>query len=167
MEEKKGFFKTLMSKPQTLEEAKRKTRKNMLLVGIVFGVFAVLFSLLHIIFGGIWAIFAAGVMVYFYVSWHIRDKRNFCSNCGAKFDYERCVSWVVEEAEIKSLSTNANSNRKQIIKKEITKLRFTCTCEECGNEKEFYEKFDTVLWYDDGSQKHNNLREMVKNYFNV
>ena len=165
--EKVGFLKALKVNPKTLSEAKEKTKAMTILCGIVFGVFVVLFCFLHILLALIWAVAAAGITLYLYAKWNQRNKRNFCSDCGARFDYERCVSWEVSNVERKTLNPNSNSQSKQAIQKDVATVEFKCTCEECGSEKNFSQKYDVTIWYDDGSRKDVNLKNVAKEYFKI
>ena len=117
--EKNGFLATLKSNPQTLDEAKKKTKANCILCAIVFGVFVILFSLLHILFGVLWAVAAAGIILYLKFKWDQKNKRNFCADCGARFDYEECVSWEVSEVERKTMNPDTNSQTKKAIQKDV------------------------------------------------
>ena len=169
-EEKRGikdWISDLKSDPKTLEEAKQKTKSTCILAGIVFGVFAVLFCLLHILLGVLWAVAAAGIIVFLNFKWNQKNQRNFCQDCGTRFDYEECVSWEVSDVERKTMTTNPNSQSKQVIQKDVATVVFTCTCAECGSEKTFSEKYDITLWYDDGSRKDVNLQNAAKNYFKL
>ena len=164
----KGFFEILKSDPQTLQEAKNKTKKTMVLIGIIFGIFVVLFCFLHILLAAIWLVASVLIMLYAYFSFNQKNSRNFCSDCGARFDYERCVAWEVEKVERKTLSTNPNAqNKKQEIQKDVATVNFTCTCEVCGSEKEFTQKHDLKIWYDDGTIKEINLQNAAKQYFKL
>ena len=165
--EKNGFLATLKSNPQTLDEAKKKTKANCILCAIVFGVFVILFSLLHILFGVLWAVAAAGIILYLKFKWDQKNKRNFCADCGARFDYEECVSWEVSGVERKTMNPDTNSQTKKAIQKDVATVVFTCTCRECGSEKSFSEKYDVTIWYDDGSRKDINLQNVAKNYFKL
>ena len=165
--EKKGFLALLKSNPQTLDEAKQKTKANCILCAIVFGVFIILFCLLHIILGALWAVVSVGIILYLKFKWNQKNKRNFCSDCGARFDYEECVSWEVSDVERKTMNPNTNSQSKQAIQKDVATVVFTCTCRECGSEKSFSEKYDVTIWYDDGSRKDINLQNVAKNYFKL
>lgn len=164
---KKGLLTTLKSNPQTLSEANAKTKATCILCAIVFGAFAVLFCFLHIILGVLWAVAAAGIILYLKFKWDQKSKRNFCSDCGARFDYEECVSWEVSDVERKTMNPNSNSQSKQAIQKDVATVAFTCTCKECGSEKTFSEKYDITIWYDDGSRKDVNLKNVAKNYFKL
>ena len=165
--EKKNFLALLKSNPQTLDEAKQKTKAECILTAIIFGVFTVLFCFLSIIIGVLWAVASVGIILYLYFKWNQKNKRNFCSDCGARFDYEECVSWEVSDVERKTMNTNPNSQSKQAIQKDVAKVVFTCTCKECGSEKNFSEKYDVTVWYDDGSRKDINLKNIAKNYFKL
>ena len=164
---KKGFFKTLKQNPKNLEEAKEKTRNLMILLAAVTLGVAVLASLLHIVFGII-ALIASSiglVSMYFYET--RKDKRNFCADCGARIDYENGVSWEVTDYDEKNYNTNSSSSGKQIVRKRIANVEFTCTCTECGSTRRFCEKYDVVLWYDDGTHTENNIKVMAENYFKI
>ena len=165
--EKKNFLALLKSNPQTLDEAKQKTKADCILAAIIFGVFTVLFCFFSIIIGVLWAVASVGIILYLYFKWNQKNKRNFCSDCGARFDYEECVSWEVSDVERKTKSKNPNVKSKQVIAKDVATVIFTCTCKECGNEKSFSEKYDITTWYDDGSCKDVNLQNVARNYFKL
>ena len=163
----KDLIADLKTDPKTLEAATRKTQSMCVLTAIVFGVFVVLFCFLHILLGVLWAVAAAGIILYLKFKWTQKNKRNFCQDCGARFDYEECVSWEVSEVERKTMNTNSNSQSKQAIQKDVATVVFTCTCKECGSERSFSEKYDVTIWYDDGSRKDVNLQNVAKNYFKL
>ena len=163
----KSRIADLKMDPQTLEEAKQKTESTCILAGIVFGVFAVLFCLLHILLGLLWAVAAVGILAFLKFKWEQKNKRNFCPDCGARYDYERCIAWEVSDVERKTMNTNPNAQGKQVIQKDVATVNFTCTCEKCGNERQFSNKYDITIWYDDGSRKDVNLQTAAKNYFKL
>ena len=136
----KNWISVLKSDPKTLEEAKQKTKSICILLGIAFGVFAVLLCWLSILLGVIYAVVAAGIIVFFNFKWNQRNQRNFCQDCGTRFNYEECVSWEVSDVETKTMNTNSNSQGKHVVQKEVATVVFTCTCKECGSERTFSEK---------------------------
>jgi transcription elongation factor Elf1 len=166
-EKKPGFFEVLKSTPQTLEAANKKTKYFFILVGAIALVFSVLAALLHIFFGIIMLVGCAGIFAFLYLKENQKNKRNFCSNCGTRIDYENGVAWKVTEYEDKNYTPNANSNNKQIIKKRIATVEFTCTCTECGDTKSFTQKYDAIVWYDNNTKKENNIAAMAENYFKI
>ena len=164
----KGFFETLKSSPKTMDEAKKKTKNLCIMVAVIFGVFVVLFSLLSIVVGLLWAVVAAGIIAYLYFVWTTQNKRNFCPACGTKYDYERCVAWQVSDVEIKEVNSNSNSSQgKQVIGKKMATVEFTCTCENCGDEREFTKRYEIATLYSDGTLKEYNIANMAKNYFKL
>lgn len=163
----KGWIADLKSDPKTLEEAKQKTKSTCILTGIIFGVFAVLFCLLHILLGLIWAVAAVGILAFLKFKWNQKNKRNFCPDCGARYDYEKCIAWQVSDVERKTMNRNPNAQGKQAIKKDVATVIFTCTCEECGSQRQFSNKYDITIWYDDGSRQDVNLQNAAKNYFKL
>ena len=165
--EKVGFFKLLKSDPKTVEEAKRKTRALTGFCAIIFGAFVILFLFLHFLIALIWGVVAIGILLYMSIKWNKQTKRNFCSECGTRFDYEESVSWQVTNVERKTMNTNSNSQSRQIDEKEIATVEFTCRCLNCGSEKSFREKFDVILWYTDGTRRDFNIEAMAKNYFKI
>ena len=167
MENKKGFFQILKQKPTTLEEAKQKTKNFCILMGVIFLVFSVLAALLHIFFGIIMLIGCGIILAVLYFKENQKNKRNFCKECGARIDYESGVEWEVTGFEEKDFNPNPNSNSKQIIKKKIAIVEFTCTCEDCGATRTFSQKYDAIIWYDNGTRKDNNIETMAKNYFKI
>ena len=74
----KELLADLKKNPQTLQEANDKTKSMCILTGIVFGVFAVLFCLLHILLGVLWAVAAVGIIVFLNFKWNQKNQRNFC-----------------------------------------------------------------------------------------
>lgn len=165
--EKKGFFEILKTAPQTLEEAKEKTKATTLLVAIIFAVFVVLFCLLHIILGLLWAVASVVIIMCMRLKWNQKNKRNFCPNCGEKFDYDRCVSWEISNVERKHLTPNQNASGKQVVQKDVATVVFTCTCQSCGTEKEFSQKHDVTVWYDNGTYKEIDLNNVARQYFKL
>ena len=165
--DKKGFIESLKQKPQTLAEAKQKTKNFFILVGAFAGVFSILCALLHILFGLIVALGSAGFLVFLFGKESQKNKRNFCSECGAKIDYQEGVTWEVTGYNDKEYTPNPNASGKQITSKRIANVHFTCTCLECGNAREFNEKYDVIIWYDDGTAKKNNVETLAKNYFKL
>ncbi|MBQ9784330.1 MAG: hypothetical protein IJW29_02400 [Clostridia bacterium] len=166
-EKKKGFFEVLKSKPQTLDEAKKKTKYFFILVGAIGLVFSVLAALLHIFFGIIMLVGCAGIFGFLYMKENQKNKRNFCPDCGARIDYENGVEWEVTKYDEKDYTPNANAKGKQVISKRIATVEFTCTCTECGAVKTFTQNYDAIVWYDDGTHKKNNIEAMAKNYFKI
>ncbi|MBR2388094.1 MAG: hypothetical protein IKB02_04930 [Clostridia bacterium] len=165
--EKKGFLKVLKSDPQTIEEANDKTNKMCIFVAIIFGVFVVLFSLFHIFIGLGWAVIAAFIILFMRIKWRSQNKKNFCSECGTRFYYDRCVSWETTDISTVSVPHSSNSQNAQVVEKDVANVHITCTCENCGSVKEFSKKFDVVLYYSDGREKSNNLKVLVANYFKL
>ena len=163
----KGFIDDLKRTPKTLEEAKTKTKKFFILIGGFALLFSVLCALLHIAFGLIVALGSAGLLAFLYSKENQKNKRNFCAECGERIDYERGVAWEVIKNEEKTCPTNSGSSGKQAIKKRMSTVQFTCTCISCGNVKEFTQTYETVVWYDDGTIKQNNVETFAKNYFKI
>ncbi len=165
----KNFFKVLKSTPQTLEEAKQKSKNLVLLMCGITLVFCVLVSLLlHILFGAVIAVVCLPFCGAIYLRENQRNKRNFCSACGAKMDYENGVAWKVTECEDKDYSPNpSQSGSKKVIRKKIATVEFTCTCVKCGNQSNFSKKFDIAIWYDNGTLEEKNLETLAKNYFDL
>ena len=133
----KDWVADLKSDPKTLEEAKKKTKSTCILAGIVFGVFAVLFCFLHILLGLLWGVAAAGIIEFLNLKWNQKNQRNFCQDCGTRFDYEEGVAWEVSNVERKTMNTNPNSQNKQVVQKDVATVVFTCTCTNCGSQKTF------------------------------
>ena len=96
-----------------------------------------------------------------------RVKNNFCQECGARYDYQRCVEWEVSDVVIKEKRLNPNSDRKQIAGIRVEHVDFTCTCEKCGNTISFTKKYQTGEVYDDGTVKKRNVESIIKKYFKV
>ena len=163
----KGFFKTLKSTPQTLAEAKQKTKNFIILMAIIGLVFSILCALVHILFGVLVAVGTAGIFGFLYLKENQKNKRNFCSECGARIDYQNGVAWEVINYDEKDYTPNSNAQGRQIIKKRIATVEFTCKCLECGAEKVFTQKYDAVIWYDDRTVKQNNIETMAKSYFDI
>ena len=166
-EKGKGFFATLKSKPETLAEAKQKTKNFFILVGGFTLVFALLCALVHILFGLIVAIGSAGIFAFLYFKENQKNKRNFCEKCGAKINYEQGVAWQVVGYDEKSYSPDTSKGGKQVIKKRIAQVEFTCTCSECGEIKSFTQNFDTVIWYSDRTVEKNDVESLAQNYFKL
>ena len=163
----KGFIESLKGTPKNLEEANQKTKNFYILLGIFGLIFSVLCALLHILFGMIVALGTAGIFAFLYFKDKKKNERNFCSDCGARIDYENGVAWEVTGYEDKEYTPNSNSNNKQVIKKRIATVEFTCTCTECGSTRSFIQKYDAVIWYDNNTHKTNNIETMAKNYFKI
>ena len=164
---KKGFIESLKQKPQTLEEAKQKTKNFFILIGAITGIISIVFALIHIIFGLIVALGSAGILAFLYMQENKKNKRNFCSECGARIDYETGVEWQVSGYDEKEYTPNSNASGRQVIGKRFATVEFSCSCHECGNTKEFTEKYDVVIWYNDGTVKKNNVETFAKNYFKI
>ena len=64
--DKKGFIESLKQKPQTLKEAKQKTKNFFILIGSFAGVFSILCALLHILFGLVVALGSAGLLAFLF-----------------------------------------------------------------------------------------------------
>ena len=164
----KSWLEAAKSDPQTLEEANKKTTVLCIGCGIVSVIFVILFCFIHILFAVIWAVASVGIIFYFKFILTKRNKRNFCADCGARFDYEKCVSWEVSEVERKSTPpTTDNPSGKYVVQKDVATVVFTCTCKDCGSERSFSEKYDITVWYYDGTIKEKNLKNEVKNYFKL
>ena len=135
----KGWIDDMKKNPQTLDEAKQKTKSTCILVGIIFAVFAVLFVFLHFLISLIWIVVGAGIIAYLYFKWSVQNVRNFCSKCGLRINYEDGVAWEVVNYEEKRIehTTDNNSDKKRAIKKRIATVDFTCTCLGCGEVKKF------------------------------
>ena len=142
---------------------------------IISAVFVAIFVAIGIIGGlilGAWAgicvaIFAVIVLLVWLPGELKRVKNNFCQECGARYDYQRCVEWEVSDVVIKEKRLNPNSDRKQIAGIRVEHVDFTCTCEKCGNEITFTRKYQTGEVYDDGTVKKRNIESMIKKYFKV
>ena len=163
----KGFFESIKSKPQTLQEANEKTKSTLILTAIIFAVISLVFIILIPIIGILVAIGCAGILVYFKITWTTQNKRNFCSECGARINYEKGVSWEVIEVNDKDCSVNSNSTSKQVCRKRIATVEFTCTCLECGAEKTFTKNFTIAEWYTNGTLREFNLDSMASGYFKI
>lgn len=96
-----------------------------------------------------------------------RVKRNYCQECGARYDYQSCVEWEVGEVELKEKRTNPNSDKKQITAIRVEHVDFNCTCARCGSESSFTQKYQTGEVYDNGSVKKRNIETMIRKYFKV
>ena len=70
----KGFIESLKQKPQTLEEAKQKTKNFFILIGAITGVISIVFALIHIIFGLIVALGSAGILAFLYMQENKKNK---------------------------------------------------------------------------------------------
>lgn len=93
--------------------------------------------------------------IMFLVSERPKIKRNYCKNCGEKYDYESDVSW----SEI-----SEDNNGKKI----VSTVEFECECGNCGEEVSFTKKFTTaeVITSQNGntSVRRYNLKDLVKKY---
>ncbi|MBE6594229.1 MAG: hypothetical protein E7644_00370 [Ruminococcaceae bacterium] len=166
--EKKNEIKVDMS------AYKRSKRKVWISAAIVAGIVAAVFivgSLLllgNALIGICAALISIAVLLAVWVPGELkRIRRNFCQECGARYDYQTCVEWEVGEIEIKDKKTNPNSDRKQIEGIRIEHVDFTCTCAKCGNVASFTQKYQTGEVYDDGSVKERNVDAVIKKYFKV
>ena len=164
-DKKKKFFESLNSTPQTLEEAKAKNTNLVILAAIVFAVFTPLLIIFLFPIGLIGVAILLGALVFFKITLDTQSKRNFCSQCGARINYQEGVAWEVVETSDKDCNVNQNSNSKEICRKKIATVKFSCTCLECGNAKEFTKNFTVAEWYTDGTLKEYNLETMAKGYF--
>lgn len=163
----KGFFATLKCKPQTLAEAKQKTKNFFILIGAFTLPFALLCALVHILFGLIVALGSAGIFAFLYYKEDQKNKRNFCSNCGTKINYEEGVAWHVVNYDEKTYSPDGSKGGRQRVKTRIANVEFTCTCLECGESKSFNQKFDVVVWYNDGTVEKNPIETLAQDYFKI
>ena len=163
-----GFMAALKIKdPQTLEAATEKTNATCLLTAIIFAVFAVIFLIVFWIIGILFILAGAGIIAYLKFTWTIQNKRNFCAQCGTRINYQDGVSWEVIEVNDKDCSVNPNSTSKQVCRKRIATVEFTCTCLKCGEEKTFTKNFTIAEWYTNGTLKEYNLDSMAKGYFKI
>ena len=78
-----------------------------------------------------------------------RIKRLFCSKCG----YGYTIKW--EESQRRE-----SDDRKSV----YSYVTFDCTCENCGNETSFTEKFLLSLTDAKGRTTHYNVEKKVKDY---
>ncbi len=153
---------------------KRSKRKVWISAGIIAVIVVAIFvvgSLLlfdGVFFGICAAALSIAVLLIVWLPGELkRVKRNYCQECGARYDYQSCVEWEVSDVEIKEKRTNPNSDRKQIVGVRVEYIDFTCTCAKCGNETSFTQKYQTGEVYDNGSVKKRNIESVIKKYFKV
>ena len=151
---------------------KKAKAKLWISFGILTLVFAVIGVALAIFIHYYAAIFFSGICeIMLLIVWlpkqFKRVKRCFCSECGAKYDYQEDVSWEVSDIEIKEKSTNPNSKSRQVAAVRIEYVDFECSCEKCGSVSTFTHKFQTGVEYDDGREKVKNVALLIKDYFKV
>ena len=166
--EKKGFFASLKCNPQTAEEAKRKTNNTFIVIAIVCAAIAGLLCFLHYIFGLIAFVFSIPLVGFLYLDGRKKDKRNFCKECGTKYDYQNDISWTITDVVRKKMSSGSSSSTsRRVCQTEEAKVDFTCSCHKCGAEVDFRLKFTVATWYDDGTYKEYNIKDMAKKYFRL
>lgn len=153
---------------------KRSKQKVWTTIGIASIILTAIFALGSLLllgnplFGICIAVLSIGLCLVVWIPKELkRIKRNYCQECGAKYNYQTCVDWEVSEVEIKEKSTNPNSDRKQIVGVRVEYIDFTCTCEKCGKKTSFTEKYQTGEVYDDGSVKKRNIENVISKYFKV
>ena len=153
---------------------KRSKLKVWISAGVISVIVAAIFILGSILllggafFGICAAAISIAVLLVVWIPGELkRVKRNYCQECGARYDYQTCVEWEVSEVEIKEKRINPNSDRKQVAGVRVEYVDFTCTCAKCGNETSFTQKYQTGEVYDDGSVKKRNINNVIKNYFKV
>ena len=83
-----------------------------------------------------------------------RIKRNFCTECGEKYDYDEDVSWEMTDEDVTD-------------KRVLDTVEFTCTCGNCGAERHFYKTFCVASVDDKGKVHRSPLERLVKIYMNV
>lgn len=165
--EKKSIIAILKETPQTLAEAKKKTIVTCILAGLVYAIVCVPFFIISPLFGVILLIPAPFLVAYLYYQYNQKSKRNFCPKCGAKFDYEKDISWNVTNSEEKSYTPQSNSNSKKIVEKTFETVCFDCRCAKCGEVTTFNKKFTTAVCYDDGSVQEKSVETQAKEYFKL
>lgn len=164
--EKKSII-AILKEPQTLAEAKKKTIVTCIVSGLAYAIVCVLFFIISPWLGGILLIPAPFLIAYVYYLCNQKSKRNFCPKCGAKFDYEKDVSWNVTNYEEKSYTPQSNSNSKKIVEKRFETVCFDCKCAKCGEVTSFEKKFTTAVCYDDGSVQVKSAETQAKEYFKL
>ena len=161
------LIKTLKEDVKTLDQAKSKAKAFFWIACIPGLVIAVVFMFLSIILGILFAIASFGLAGFLYFTELQKAKRNFCPECGAKYNYETDIAWEITEENIVDVKPNPNASGKQICGKRKDTYRFECTCSSCGHVREFNTTFQTGVAYTDGSVKLDNRETIAKNYFRV
>ena len=161
----KGFFEVLKSTPNNLEEANLKTKNTYILAGIIVLAISAVFAILHIVLGLIVAVVSLICVVFLYFGGLEKNKKTFCTECGAKIDYESGVSWKVIKTEEKKVKTDPNKQEKQLCLRNVATVEFTSVCGNCGNTKVFTSTFDTAVMYTDRTMEYYNLESSIENYF--
>ena len=165
--EQNGFSGSLKEQPTTLQEAKKRAKKLYIIMGAIFAVGVVFMTiLLGFVVGIIGLLMLGGILLYFISFYNKKMKRNFCSSCGKRIDYDDEISWKIVKYDEKTYSPS-DSNQRKPIKKRIAHVRFNCTCSNCGATKDFTEKWDAVIWYDDRTVEEFNIEERAENYFKL
>ena len=170
-EKKENFIKQIINdyklKPQTREEAKRKTKASAIILGSILGVISLLLCIISVFIGLIFAVLTIIAVVATLFLGNRKNDKNFCEKCGEKIDYENGVAWEVIEFTEKTYTIPENANKDFVVKKRFANVRITCHCTKCGETNEFMKKFDVVDWHLDGSVNQYNLQDLVKGYFRL
>ena len=117
---------------------------SILLLGISFGVFGVIVAIVI-------DMVLAGVFVYDYFT---QKKQLYCIPCAYKYDFEDDVDYREVGHWVKTHSYNENSNSShQCRTSEYFKLEVGCTCQNCGQRKQFNLKYLGRVTYWDGEFK--------------
>ena len=82
-------------------------------------------------------------------------KRNYCKNCGEKYDFKNDVGYEQEDVV-------------ELDKKVTATVAFECHCQNCGEIQEFRKKF-TIATYNESKRtwSHQNLNNLCKKYFKI
>lgn len=128
--------------------------KSLIFAGIAAAICAVIGTFLGgILIGLIVAAVVICISAYFVLKNLVSIKRSFCKACGAKYNYERDISWEVSSQQEKERSVVAHVN-------------VECTCPNCGEITEF-SVTQTVASIDPktGRIRQANISNLMKNYF--
>ena len=157
-----------MKKIETLADAKKKFKSEVIISAIIYAVIAVL----ALVFLGVLGIFVTVALIvllgYIILSEKKKIKRNFCPACHAQYNYETDVRWSVTNSQrITRQSRPSHSNTASWLAEDKALVQCECVCRGCGKVTKFHKNITICKYYSDGSKQHTNLREYMRRYFTL
>lgn len=157
-----------MKKIETLADAKKKFKFEVIISVIIYAVIAVLALVLLGVFGIFVTVALLVLLGYIILSEKKRIKRNFCPDCSTKYDYETDVRWSVTNSQrITRRPSSSHSNTPSLLAEDKALVHCECVCHSCGKVTEFRKNITISKYYSDGSQQHTNLREYMRRDFTL
>ena len=92
-------------------------------------------------------------------------KEKFCSSCKQQYDFDNDVAYTTISTESKRLNPKRDPHKRQIKTIISSKIKFDCTCGNCGQSKSYTKKMPSTYFYDDGTFEDINLREEIENRY--